>query len=200
MIGKIDLNEGNNKEYASRIATRLMDQGQDEIIHVLSKLFPHSKVMRIRSTATDFAAKRENSEIEFFGLFESDEVDNDVFINLSSANKDPQIVSLIRSSYEPTKFELSLTCTRTPFKEFFEECSEEICEQCIERRVASFTTENSFSKAPFIAKVERVEKRRLDICKGCGNMIGPKDEMNLQNERLLYKCSYCGHKGWVKAK
>ncbi len=200
MIGKIDLNEGNNKELARRIVTRMLGQGEEEIIFVLSKLFPNSKVMRIRSTAVDFAAKRENSEIEFFGLFESDEVDNDIFITISSANKDPQVISLARSSYEPTKFELSITCKRTPFKEFFEECNELLCEQCIERRVNAFVTDNKFSKAPFVAKVERVEKRRLDICKGCGQMLGRKDEMNLQNERLLYKCSYCGHKGWTKAK
>ena len=50
----INLDQDKNKELAERIVTRLMDQGLDEIIHVLSKLFPNSKVMRIRSTAVDF--------------------------------------------------------------------------------------------------------------------------------------------------
>lgn len=197
----INLDQDDNRELANRIVTRMMDQGQDEIIHVLSKLFPNSKVMRIRSTAVDFANKNESGVVEFLGLFETDEVDNDIFNNLSGATKNPGLQLLKgRESYNVTKFQLSITCKRTPFKEFFDECKDEVCEQCIERRVSLFVTENTLSKAPFLAKVERVEQRRLDLCKNCGQMFTKKDQINLQNERLLYKCSYCGHKGWTKAR
>lgn len=195
----INLEQDNNKDLAERIVTRMMNQGQEEIIHVLSKLFPNSKVMRIRSTAVDFANKNESGVGEFLGLFETDEVDNNIFNILSGANTAPALLKA-RGSFDPTKFSLTITCKRTPFKEFFDECQNEVCEQCIERRVSLFVTENPLSKAPFIAKVERVEQRRLDLCKNCGQMFTKKDEINLQNERLLYKCSYCGHKGWTKAR
>ncbi|MCY3411860.1 MAG: hypothetical protein INQ03_09530 [Candidatus Heimdallarchaeota archaeon] len=201
MISKINLNEGNNRELVNRIVVRMMDQGEEEITHTLTKLFPKAPVMRVRSMAVEFSIKR--GENEFMDLFDSDDVDDDVFRLLSSADQNEDIMSLMRgrSSFEPTKFELSIICKRTPFKEFFDECRDVVCEKCIEDRTSKFITQNEFSKSPFIAKVERVEQRRLNICKGCGQMLNPrKDEINLQNERLLYKCSYCGHKGWTKAK
>ena len=64
---------------------------------------------------------------------------------------------------------------RTPFKEYFDECKTVICEQCIIQRSQKFETKNTLSKLPFIAKIERVEKRRLDLCINCGQILGKKD-------------------------
>lgn len=200
MSVKIDLSKGNNKELVDRIIARLMEQGEPEIIHVLGQLFPNAPVLRIKSMATDFAEKRFSAETIFTENFENDFVDMDIFNLLSSANIDPNLLRA-RSTYDPTKFEITLTCARTPFKELFDECRSITCEECIETRIVKdFVTNNPQSKFPWSLKIDRVEQRRLDICKNCGNLLGKKDDINLQNERLLYTCSYCGHKGWTKAK
>ncbi|MHA2249124.1 MAG: hypothetical protein ACXAD7_02120 [Candidatus Kariarchaeaceae archaeon] len=198
MIGKVLLDEAPNTELAKRIVLRLIGQSQPEIMHVLQKLFPNSPAMRSRSVADDLSASHDNAEGEFLGLIESDEVDISIFETLSSANLDPELLRA-RSSYEASKFELTLTCKRTPFKEFFDECKEITCESCIQDRITTFVTKNSLSDKPWEVKLDRVEQRRLDICKNCGQML-LKSQINMQNERLLYKCNYCGHKGWTKAK
>lgn len=199
MTQQIDVNDGENKALIDRIIARMGDQGAPEIMHVLSKLFPGSPAMRIKSVAEDLAEKRMNAEIEFINLLESDNVDIDVFNALSSADRDPDMM-FARSQYDPFKFELTLECARTPFKEFFDECKDITCEDCIRGRILDFQTDNQNSKDPWELNVERVEQRRIDLCKGCGQILGKKDDINMQNERLLYTCSYCGHKGWNKAK
>ena len=199
MVDRIELNEGQNRNLAERIITRMMDQGESEVRHVLTQLFPNSPTMRINSMANDFGSGRDTAKIEIMNSFESEVVDLEIFNILSSADRDHTMI-LSRSNFDPTKFELSITCARTPFKELFDECKEITCEKCIKNRVLEFNTSNSFSKAPWTVNIERVEKRRVDICKQCGNMLGKKDKINMQNERLLYTCSYCGHKGWTKAK
>ena len=175
------------------------EQSEDEINHVMSVLFPSSPALRLKSVAQDLSHKRINAEVEFTNLLETDMVDIEVFNSLSSANQDPRLL-FSRSQFDPTKFVLTLTCSRTPFKEFFDECRDITCESCIEGRITDFNTLNTHSKTPWSLKIDKVEQRRLDLCKQCGQMLGKKDEINMQNERLLYKCSYCGHKGWTKAK
>ncbi len=198
MISKILLDEIPNRDLAKRIVLRLLGQGLPEVMYVLQMLFPNSPAMRIRSMAEDLSANHDNAEGEFLGLIESDEAETDVFEGLSSANIDPELI-MARSSHDPSKFNLTLTCLRTPFKEFFDECKEITCEKCIEGRITDFQTKDKQSKNPWLIKIDRVEQRRLDICKNCGQIL-KKGKINLQNERLLYKCDYCGHTGWTKAK
>lgn len=199
MIGKLDVEDRTTTELIKRIVVRMGDQTEPEILHVFSKLFPNSPVLRIKSVAQDLAGERINAENEFMNLLGSDEVDIDVFNSLSSAEQDPNLI-MSRAQYDPTKFELTLVCHRTPFKEFFDECKSITCEDCISSRITNFQTENPHSKSPWEVNVARVEGRRVDLCKACGQMLGKNDEINMQNERLLYKCSYCGHRGWTKAK
>jgi hypothetical protein len=199
MVIRIDLNEGANRDLAERIVTRMMDQGESEVRHVLTQLFSNSPTMRINSMANDFGSGRDAAKIEIMNSFESEVIDLEIFNILSSADRDHTMI-LSRSNFDPTKFELSITCARTPFKELFDECKEITCEKCIKNRVLEFNTSDKFSKSPWLVNIERVEKRRVDICKQCGQMLGKKDNINMQNERLLYTCSYCGHKGWTKAK
>ncbi|MDH5402557.1 MAG: hypothetical protein OEZ01_06130 [Candidatus Heimdallarchaeota archaeon] len=200
MSDNLDLNIDNNKELARRIMVRLTEQSEPEIMHTLSKLFPKAPAMRLRSMAEDLGQKRITAENEFFDQFESNFVDKSIFNILSSAETDPSLL-LSRGQYDPTKFILTITCNRTPFKELFEECKTVICEDCIEKRITDFQTTNEYSKRPWQVKLDKVEGRRLNLCKNCGQMLNPRrDDINLQNERLLYTCSYCGHKGWTKAK
>ncbi|MHA2091151.1 MAG: hypothetical protein ACW98K_09855 [Candidatus Kariarchaeaceae archaeon] len=199
MIGKVLLDEEPNRELAHRIVLRLIGQAQPEIMYVLQSLFPNSPAMRMRSVADDLSGSRDNAEGEFMELLETDEAEIEVFETLSSANVDPELISRSRSSFDPTKFEVTLTCARTPFKELFSECKLITCESCVEKRMTAFVTDNKLSKSPWSIKMDRVESRRLDICKSCGQIL-KGSQINLQNERLLYKCTYCGHKGWTKAK
>ncbi len=199
MVIRIDLNEGSNRGLADRIGTRMMDQGESEVRHVLTQLFPNSPTMRINSMANDFGSNRDTAKIELMNTFDSEVIDLEIFNILSSADRDHTMI-LSRSNFDPTKFELSIVCARTPFKELFDECKDITCEACINKRVLEFNTSDAFSKDPWKVNVERVEKRRVDICKQCGHMLGKKDNINMQNERLLYTCSHCAHKGWVKAK
>jgi len=200
MSSNINLNEAETQALIDRIIVRMGNQSEPELMHVLTRLFPNSGAMRLKSVAEDLAEKRMNAEIEFKNLIESDSVDKNIFKALSSADKGPNMI-FSRSSYDPFKFELTLECARTPFKEFFDECKDITCEDCIKGRITNFQTENKNSKKPWKLKVDRVEQARTDLCKGCGKILDPKkDDINMQNERMLYTCSYCGHKGWNKAK
>ena len=196
---KIDVTTEENQELIERIVVRMGDQSEPEIIHVMSQLFPNSPAMRLKSVAVDMAEKRMNAIGEFKNLLESDQVDEEVFRSLSSADRDPSMM-FSRSQYDPFKFELVLECARTPFKEFFAECRDISCEDCIKGRILDFETDNKESTDPWTLTVNRVEKRRIDLCKNCNSLLGKKDDINMQNERLLYTCSYCGHSGWNKAK
>ncbi len=199
VIKKIELNENDNKELAERILVRLLNQGEAEITHVLSKLFPNAPVMRVKSMANDFASKRDTSGTEFSNLLETDPVDTEIFEMLSGANLNIPLLAT-RADYTPTRFKMELICKRTPFKEFFDECKNITCEECITSRILKFDTDNSYSTNPWSLKIEKVEQRRPNLCIKCGKILNEKDELNLQKERLLYKCSYCGHKGWTRAK
>lgn len=198
MLGQIDIGDPSNIELAQRIIVRMGDQKENEISSVLSKLFPNAPALRIKSVAEDLASKRINAEDEFLNLLGSDKVNREVFKALSSAEEPDALFS--RSQYDPTKFELTLTCYRTPFKEFFDECKDITCESCIKSRITEFETNNQFSKSPWELKVDRQEQSRVNLCKGCGRILGKQDDLNMQNERLLYKCSKCGHRGWNQAK
>ncbi|MHA2098292.1 MAG: hypothetical protein ACW99A_06370 [Candidatus Kariarchaeaceae archaeon] len=198
-MARIQLESENHKELAERIVVRLLGQSAFEANHVLKKLFPAGSTMRLKAISEDFATNRSHVMQDFIELIKSTDVDYKTFRALSSADVDPLLL-MARKSNDPTKFELTITCHRTPFKEFFEECKEITCESCIENRVADFKTKNVLSTAPWELKIDRVEQRRLDLCKNCGNILMKDSKLNLQNERLLYTCSYCGHKGWTKAK
>ncbi len=174
-----------------RIVIRLSGQGKEEIFHVLSRLFPEAKPMRLRSTAEDLAEKRDNRLSEFKNLIEIEPVDMSIFNSLSNADQDEQILS-VRGDWKPTKFEMTITCARTPLKEFFDECKDITCETCITNRISSFV--------PWQLVLKRVGHRRVDLCKNCGTILGKKDQIIMRNERLLYTCHYCGHKGWNPAK
>lgn len=199
MSTKIDPALPENKELIERITTRLMEQSKDELEHVLRQLFPNAPAMRIKAISEDFHEKRIMVINDFTEMMTSLDVNHEVFRALSSADADPNL-PLSRKQFDPTKFEISLTCNRTPFKEFFDECKSITCESCIEGRMTKFLTNNDSSTQPWEVKIERVEQRRLDLCKNCGSFLGRNSNINLQNERLLYTCSYCGHKGWTKAK
>ncbi len=190
MIQKVELNDENMK-LIERIVIRLSSQGNEEIFHVLSKLFPEAKTMRLRSMAEDLAEKRDNRLSEFLGLVEIEPVDTSVFESLSSADQDEQILSA-RGEWKPTKFELTITCARTPLKEFFDECKSITCEACITNRLTAFK--------PWDLFLQRVDQRRVDLCKNCGMILGKRDNIVMRNERMLYTCHYCGHKGWNPAK
>ncbi|MCE7735471.1 MAG: hypothetical protein GPJ54_11375 [Candidatus Heimdallarchaeota archaeon] len=196
---RIQLESENHKELADRIVVRLSGQSALETNHVLKQLFPTVSTMRLKAISEDFSTKRSHVEVDFLELLGSTEVDYKVFRALSSADVDPLLL-MARKFNDPTKFQLTITCNRTPYKEFFDECKEITCESCIEGRLLDFKTKNVLSTAPWELKIDRVEQRRLDLCKSCGNILMKDSKLNLQNERLLYTCSYCGHKGWTKAK
>ncbi|RMG38676.1 MAG: hypothetical protein D6732_04960 [Methanobacteriota archaeon] len=180
-----------NKTLIERIVIRLTEQGKDEIFYVLSKLFPEAKAMRLRSTAEDLAEKRDNRLSEFMNLVEIEPVDMEIFRSLSSADQDAQILQ-VRGDWKPTKFELTITCARTPLKEFFDECKDITCESCIQNRLGAFK--------PWDLVLRKVGQRRVDLCKNCGTILSKKDQIIMRNERMLYTCHYCGHKGWNPAK
>jgi len=199
MSGQLDVNDPHYDELINRIVVRMGDQSTGEITHVLKVLSPNSPILRIKSVAEDLADKRLNGVEEFKNLLSASSVDMETFNALSSADQDPSMV-FSRSQYDPTKFEITLECARTPFKEFFDECREISCEDCIKSRITNFKTSNENSTHPWTLRVDKVEGRRVNLCKNCGKMLDRKDDINLQNERMLYTCSYCGHKGWNKAK
>ncbi len=195
MIERMDVYKPEIRDQAERIVIRLSNQGKEEIVHVLKLLFPNAKPLGLSAIA-ELLATANNPTGEFINLVDSELVDVDRWNILSGSNQDAQLLSL-RSSYDPTKFEVHLTCARTPLKEFFDECKEITCESCIQNRIAGlqFSTRN-----PWTINLHRLEKRRVDLCKGCGQLLSNKDEIHLRNERLVYKCHYCGHKGWNPAK
>ncbi|MCH8905548.1 MAG: hypothetical protein IH840_00535 [Candidatus Heimdallarchaeota archaeon] len=196
---KVDLEDADNKDLVERIITRLMDQKEPEVNHVLIQLFPSARTMTLKAVAEDFANKRSGVYNDFFDLVKDTQVNNDIFRALSSADKNPQLI-MARKTHDPTRFTLTLTCHRTPFKEFFAECRDITCEDCVSGRITSFMTDNQLSTKPWELKLDRVEDRRIDLCKNCGNLLTSKAKINLQNERVLYECDNCGHKGWTRAK
>lgn len=196
---RIQLESENHKELAERIVVRLSGQAALETNHVLKTLFPSGSTMRLKAISEDFATKRSHVRDDFMDLLASTDVEYNMFRSLSSADVDPLLL-MARKFNDPTKFQLTLTCVRTPYKEFFDECKEITCESCIEGRITDFKTTNTLSTAPWELTLDRVEQRRLDLCKNCGQILISGSKLNLQNERLLYTCSYCGHKGWTKAK
>lgn len=191
MIQKLDPNDAKVKSQIERIVIRLSSQGHDEIQHVLTLLFPSARPLGLSAVAEDLADNRDNRSIEFTNLVQSEVVDADIFKTLAGDLHDKQVLS-IRSSFDPSKFEITLTCARTPLKEFFEECQNISCESCIQNRITAFQ--------PWSIALNRVEQRRTDLCKKCGHILTDKDEVFLRNERLMYTCSFCGHRGWNPAK
>jgi len=195
MIERLDVYKPEIREQGERIVIRLSNQGKEEIVHVLKLLFPNAKPLGLSAVA-ELLTTANNPSSEFMNLVESELVAVDHWETLSGTNQDAQLLS-IRSSFDPTKFEIQLTCARTPLKEFFPECTDKTCESCIQGRLANlkFSTPN-----PWTAQITRLEKRRVDLCKNCGQLLSNKDDIYLRNERLVYKCHYCGHKGWNPAK
>ncbi|MHA2504563.1 MAG: hypothetical protein ACXAE3_17045, partial [Candidatus Kariarchaeaceae archaeon] len=82
-MSKINVSEV--EELIQRIVVRMGDQSHPEIVHVLTKLFPNSPAMRLKSIAEDLADKRLNAISEFTNMIEADFVDREVFDTLSSA-------------------------------------------------------------------------------------------------------------------
>lgn len=195
----IQLESENHNELAERIVTRLTGQAQPETNHVLKSLFPGASTMRLKAVSEDFSSSRSHVKGDFLDLIKTTDVDYKVFRALSSADVDPLLL-MSRKSNDPTKFVVTITCNRTPYKEIFDECRDITCESCIEGRIVKFDTKNTYSTKPWELKIDKVEQRRLDICKNCGEILSMGSKLNMQNERLLYTCSRCGHKGWTSAK
>lgn len=195
----IQLESENHKDLAERIVTRLTGQSQPETNHVLKSLFPGASTMRLKAVSEDFSTGRSHVREDFMELVRTTDVEYNVFRALSSADVDPLLL-MSRKANDPTKFVVTITCHRTPFKEIFDECKEITCESCIESRISKFETKNTSSTKPWDLVLDKVEQRRLDICKKCGYALTLGSKLNMQNERLLYACSRCGHKGWTKAK
>lgn len=197
MIIRFDPDDPEIRDQINRITIRLNRQGQSETQHVLERIFPNGNQASLGSIAQDLSAGNEGAVHEIISLMRSTGVHKESFDTLSGKKQDAQILSL-RSSYEPTKFELTITCARTPMKEFFEECREITCENCIESRLKAIKF--SSEKQPWKIELERLEQRRVDLCKKCGNLLSKKDNMIMREERLIYKCHSCGHRGWNQAK
>ncbi len=171
-----------------RFLKRLMGQRKEDLMVVLSRLFPRAQAMRIMALAEDLANERPTAESGLEYLFKNEEYN-------------PEIIKLMRSSVpkiftehvvltSPTEFYVRIKCSRTPIKEFFDECRDYSCDECILNRIHYW--------GPFSASIEKAEGRRPDLCKKCGKLLGKNDKLEVKNERVYYVCSHCGHRGWNK--
>ena len=190
--GVSDNEEGLIKEspdvLTKRFLRRLMGQRKEDLMIVLSRLFPYAQSMRILALAEDLANERPTAENGLEYLFKNEKYN-------------PEMIKLMRSSVpkiftehviltSPTEFYVRIKCSRTPIKEFFEECRDYSCDEFILNRVTAW--------GPFSAIIEKAEGRRPDLCKKCGKLLGKNDKLEVKNERVYYVCSHCGHRGWNK--
>ncbi len=169
-----------------RFLKRLMGQNKDDLMVVLSRMFPHAQAMRILALSEDLANERPTAEQGLHYLFQN-EVYNLEMIQLIRRSV-PNVFSEHLVLTTPTEFYVRIKCTRTPLKEFFDECRDYSCETCILSRIHYWK--------PFQPQMEKVEDRRSDLCKNCGKLLTKKDDIEVKNERVYYRCSSCKHRGW----